>query len=231
MTTIALGFTRVRRQGQEARLARVLRHGRALAVPPRRDPDPDAALAHERELRGALRRRLPRQPVPRRARVRRGGAGAQSAHALGARGQAAPGRRPRHRATRCTSSTATSATPGTSRRTPPRSATAATSARTGWPTRSSATTRRATRSSTATTRPTETTYVSRNRQLSTFNDIGARRQGRLHAAPGAGPATTSSSTARYEYTRFKFKDFTDIRTGSLYGYSASVIQLYLSATY
>ena len=35
----------------------------------------------------------------------------------------------------------------------------------------------------------------------------------------------------YEYTHFKFKDFTDIRTGNLYGYGASVIQLYLSATY
>jgi hypothetical protein len=35
----------------------------------------------------------------------------------------------------------------------------------------------------------------------------------------------------YEYTRYKFKDFTDIRTGELYGYNASVIQVYLSATY
>ena len=35
----------------------------------------------------------------------------------------------------------------------------------------------------------------------------------------------------YEYTRFKFKDFTDVRTGELYGYSANVFQLYLSATY
>ena len=35
----------------------------------------------------------------------------------------------------------------------------------------------------------------------------------------------------YEYTRFKFKDFTDLRDGSLYSYASNVIQLYLSATY
>ena len=41
------------RHGQEAQRARVPGQRRPLAVPPRRDPDPDAALAHERELRGA----------------------------------------------------------------------------------------------------------------------------------------------------------------------------------
>ena len=34
-----------------------------------------------------------------------------------------------------------------------------------------------------------------------------------------------------EYTRFKFKDFTDVRTGELYGYSAVIFQVFLSATY
>jgi len=35
----------------------------------------------------------------------------------------------------------------------------------------------------------------------------------------------------YEYVRFKFSDFTDIRTGSLFAYNASVLQLYVSATF
>jgi hypothetical protein len=35
----------------------------------------------------------------------------------------------------------------------------------------------------------------------------------------------------YEYTRYKFKDFTDVRTGELYGYGANLFQVYLSATY
>jgi hypothetical protein len=34
-----------------------------------------------------------------------------------------------------------------------------------------------------------------------------------------------------EYTRFNFKDFTDVRTGDLYSYSSVVFQLFLSATY
>ena len=88
-----------------------------------------------------------------------------------------------------------------------------------------------TRSSTATTRTSETLYVSRNRQLSTFDNIGLGAQGSRTPCARCRAATTSSSTARYEYTRFKFKDFTDLRTGSLYGYAASVLQLYLSATF
>jgi len=35
----------------------------------------------------------------------------------------------------------------------------------------------------------------------------------------------------YEYVRFKFSDFTDIRTGSLYATNASVLQLFVSGTF
>ena len=35
----------------------------------------------------------------------------------------------------------------------------------------------------------------------------------------------------YEFTHFGFKDFTDIRTGSLYGYNAHVVQVFLTANY
>ena len=40
---------------------------------------------------------------------------------------------------------------------------------------------------------------------------GPRRQGSPTTCAACRAATTSSSTARYEYTRFKFKDFTDVR--------------------
>jgi hypothetical protein len=77
---------------------------------------------------------------------------------------------------------------------------------------------------------TETLYVSRNRQLSTFNDmgLGLRLSYGLRKVPGSYDLKLNGT---YEYTRFKFKDFTDIRTGSLYSYGANIIQLYLTATY
>ncbi|HEX7439813.1 MAG TPA: DUF3570 domain-containing protein, partial [Caldimonas sp.] len=66
---------------------------------------------------------------------------------------------------------------------------------------------------------TDTTYVSRNRQLSTFNDVGL----------GAKLAYTLKKVAdrydvklngAYEYVRFRFSDFTDIRTGNPYAHDA-----------
>jgi hypothetical protein len=76
----------------------------------------------------------------------------------------------------------------------------------------------------------ETTYISRNRQLSTFNDmgLGGRLSYTVRRVPGRYDVKLNGS---YEYTRFKFKDFTDLRNGELYGYASSVIQVYLSATY
>ena len=35
----------------------------------------------------------------------------------------------------------------------------------------------------------------------------------------------------YELVQFKFKDFTDIRTGSPYAFNANVLQLFVSATF
>jgi hypothetical protein len=76
----------------------------------------------------------------------------------------------------------------------------------------------------------ETIYVSRNRQLSTFNDagLGARLSYNVRKVPGRYDLKVVGT---YEYTRYKFKDFTDVRTGELYGYGANIVQVYLSATY
>jgi hypothetical protein len=77
---------------------------------------------------------------------------------------------------------------------------------------------------------TATTYVSRNRQLSDFNDesIGAHVSYTVRKVPSRYDVKLNAAV---EYTRYKYKDFTDLRTGNLYGYSASVVQVYLSATY
>jgi Protein of unknown function (DUF3570) len=77
---------------------------------------------------------------------------------------------------------------------------------------------------------TETLYLSRNRQLSTYNDesVGAKLAYGLRHVPGSYDLKLNGAL---EYTRFKFKDFTDVRTGELYGYSAVIFQVFLSATY
>ena len=77
---------------------------------------------------------------------------------------------------------------------------------------------------------TETTYASRNRQLSTFNSVtlGAKLAYTVQKVPGRYEVKVNGA---YEYVRYKFSDFTDIRTGSPYAYSANVLQVYVSATY
>ena len=76
----------------------------------------------------------------------------------------------------------------------------------------------------------ETTYVSRNRQLSTFNSIGlgGKLAYTVRKVPGRYEVKLNGG---YQYVRFKFSDFTDIRTGSLYANDASVLQLFVSATF
>ncbi len=77
---------------------------------------------------------------------------------------------------------------------------------------------------------TETQYVSRNRQLSTFNDvgIGGKLAWTVRKIPGRYDIKLNGS---YEFTHFAFKDFTDLRTGSPYAYNANLVQVFLSATY
>jgi hypothetical protein len=78
--------------------------------------------------------------------------------------------------------------------------------------------------------PVETVYVSRNRQLSTFDDIapGMRVTYQYKQVPGQ---YEIKGHLNYEYQRYKFSDFTDIRTGQLYSYGAHVLQLLVTATF
>ena len=76
----------------------------------------------------------------------------------------------------------------------------------------------------------QTTYVSRNRQLSTFNSLGlgAKLSYTWKKVPGQYEIKANGA---YELVRFKYKDFTDVRTGSPYGFTANVLQLFVSATF
>ncbi|WP_280156120.1 DUF3570 domain-containing protein [Piscinibacter sp. XHJ-5] len=78
--------------------------------------------------------------------------------------------------------------------------------------------------------PAETLYVSRNRQLSTFDSLGlgAKLSYTWKRVPGQYELKANGA---YELVRFNFKDFTDIRTGSPYSFQANVLQLYVSATF
>ena len=78
--------------------------------------------------------------------------------------------------------------------------------------------------------PSQTTYVSRNRQLSTFNSIGlgAKAAYTFKQVPGQYELKANAS---YELLHFRFKDFTDVRTNKAYGFDAHVLQLFVSATF
>ena len=76
----------------------------------------------------------------------------------------------------------------------------------------------------------ETTYVSRNRQLSSFYSLGLG--GKLSyvykRVPGQYEVKLNGA---YDFIRYKFSDFTDVRTGTAYSFDANVLQLFVSATF
>lgn len=76
----------------------------------------------------------------------------------------------------------------------------------------------------------ETRYVSRNRQLSKFNDvaIGAKATYTFASVPGR---YELQGHVNYEYMRFDFDNFTDLRSGKAYAYNAHVFQLLVTASF
>jgi uncharacterized protein DUF3570 len=76
----------------------------------------------------------------------------------------------------------------------------------------------------------EMTYMSRNRQLSTFNDLGLGAKATYSIVHE--PARYEiKGTAAYERIRFHYSDFTDVRTGGLYSFNANVVELFVTATF
>jgi hypothetical protein len=76
----------------------------------------------------------------------------------------------------------------------------------------------------------EMLYLSRNRQLSTYNTfgLGGKVSYDWKRVPGQYELKLNGA---FEFIRYNYKDFTDVRTGSPYGFNASVLQVYLSATF
>ena len=76
----------------------------------------------------------------------------------------------------------------------------------------------------------ETTYISRNRQLSTFRDVAVGVKG-SYAWRKVAEKYDVKFNAALEGVRYKYSDFTDIRTGTPYAYTATVLQLFVTATF
>ncbi len=77
---------------------------------------------------------------------------------------------------------------------------------------------------------TETLYVSRNRQLSSFHStsLGAKLAYTFKQVPTQYELKLNGA---YQWMRYQHSDFTDIRTGKPYRYDANVLQLFVSATF
>ena len=76
----------------------------------------------------------------------------------------------------------------------------------------------------------QTTFISRNRQLSSFNSfsLGTKVAYTLKRVPGQ---YELKANAAYELVRFNYRDFTDVRSGSAYRFNGHVLQLFMSANF
>ncbi len=76
----------------------------------------------------------------------------------------------------------------------------------------------------------EFTYMSRNRELSSFWDAGPGLKA-TYAAGRVASRFDVKVNAAYQWLRFQYRDFTDIRTGKPYSFDANVLEFFVSATY
>ena len=76
----------------------------------------------------------------------------------------------------------------------------------------------------------QTAYVSRNRELGTFTDMGPSVKLSYSAVRVPGRYEVKLNAA-YEWLRFQYSDFTDLRTGQLYSFNANILELFVSANY
>jgi hypothetical protein len=76
----------------------------------------------------------------------------------------------------------------------------------------------------------ETTYLSRNRQLSTYKTVtlGAKAAYTVKSVPGRYEVKLNGA---YELIRYKFADFTDVRNGKAYQFDARVLQLFMTVIF
>ncbi len=76
----------------------------------------------------------------------------------------------------------------------------------------------------------ETLYISRNRQLGTYNSIGLGAKLTYSAGRYQGKYDVKVNGS-LEALRFKYSDFTDVRDGSPYSFIGTIFQVYVTATY
>jgi len=77
---------------------------------------------------------------------------------------------------------------------------------------------------------TETTYLTRNRQLSDFNNVGLGAT--VQYAPEGWQARWQLKlNAALELVRFDYAHYTDLRDGSSYSFNGSLLQLYVTAKF
>ncbi len=76
----------------------------------------------------------------------------------------------------------------------------------------------------------ETLFVTRNRQLSTFDSSSFTLRA-TWSLPGQTLGMDLKLTGAWELKRFRFKDFSDLRTGQPYSYDANVFQVFMSSTF
>jgi Protein of unknown function (DUF3570) len=76
----------------------------------------------------------------------------------------------------------------------------------------------------------QNTYVTRNRQLGTYdgNTLGGKLTYTYRKVPGQYEIKFNGAL---EVLRYRYSDYTDLRSGSLYSLNASVLQLYVTANY
>jgi hypothetical protein len=74
------------------------------------------------------------------------------------------------------------------------------------------------------------TYVTRNRQLGTYdgNTLGGKVAYTWRKVPGQYEVKFNGGL---EVLRYQYRDYTDLRTGGAYSLSATVLQLYVTANY
>jgi hypothetical protein len=76
----------------------------------------------------------------------------------------------------------------------------------------------------------ESLYITRNRQLGTYNSVslGGRATYTYAKVPGRYEVKLAGSL---EWVRFDYQDFTDLRTGKPYAFDGALLQLYLTANF
>jgi len=75
----------------------------------------------------------------------------------------------------------------------------------------------------------DTLYISRNRQLSDFDDVSIG--GKISYTLKKEATYTVKLNASWQLIDYRYNDFTDLQTGSLYSMRANVVQLYASANF